>query len=79
MFKESSTEKLIEYIQALPVKEQNLIARSIPKAKSTSKRKKTVTVRRKKCGLKEMGAFLDSLGNRLPKNYKFNREKANER
>ena len=30
-------------------------------------------------GIQQMGAFLDALGNRLPKNFKFNREEANER
>ena len=39
MFKESATEKLIEYIQALPDKEQKFIVKtlSLPKTKKTGK------------------------------------------
>ena len=80
MFKEKSTEKLIAYIQTLPQKEQTLIVEHIAGAASSKVKKKTaVTHKAKKRGVKEMGAFLDKLGTRLPKNYKFNREEANER
>lgn len=77
MFKENSAEKLIEYIQTLPVKEQKLIAEGISHTKQAKKDKGAKG--RKKSGIKEMGSFLDSLGHKLPKNYKFNREEANER
>jgi len=40
MFKENSTEKLIEYIQSLPDQEQQLIASRISKIKSQDKAKK---------------------------------------
>jgi hypothetical protein len=77
MFKEKATEKLIEYIQSLPNEEQTLIAQRIVKTKN--KKGKKVTKRNSKAGIKKMGAFLDRLGNKLPENYKFNREEANER
>lgn len=48
MFKEHATEKLIEYIQALPVREQRIIAKTLntPKAKKklSKKEKKTQEV-----------------------------------
>jgi hypothetical protein len=72
MFKETATEKLIEYILALPKDEQRTIARKIKKVKAASP----------KSGQKGMKAFLEyakTLPTRLPKNYKFNREEANER
>ena len=79
MLKEDSANKLIEYIQTLPVKEQKLIAERISGTKSSVGKKKSALTDRKKTPIKEMSAFLDSLGHRLPKNYKFNREEANER
>jgi hypothetical protein len=41
MFKEKSTEKLIEYIQSLPNTEQKLIVERISKIKSAAKIKRT--------------------------------------
>jgi hypothetical protein len=41
MFKETATEKLIEYIQALPNSEQKLIAERISKNKTVIKKKST--------------------------------------
>jgi hypothetical protein len=79
MLKEDSANKLIEYIQTLPAKEQRLIAERISGTKSSSGKKKSTSTERKTAPIKEMSAFLDSLGHRLPKNYKFNREEANER
>jgi hypothetical protein len=79
MFKEDSANKLIEYIQTLSTKEQRLIAERITEVKGDAKKKESPATRRKKTHNKEMSAFLDSLGHRLPKNYKFNREEANER
>ena len=79
MFKENSANKLIEYIQTLPVTEQRLIADRISGVKNKTKEKVSSVTGQKKTGTKEMSAFLDSLGHRLPKNYKFNREEANER
>ena len=79
MLKEDSANKLIEYIQTLPAKEQRLIAERISDTQNIVSKKKTTLTVRKKTKMKEMSAFLDSLGNRLPKNYKFNREEANER
>jgi hypothetical protein len=76
MFKEHSANKLIEYIQTLPFEEQKLIAEHIADAKNGTRKKKANVSGPKKGGLKEMGAFLDSLGNKLPANYKFNREEA---
>lgn len=79
MFKENSANKLIEYIQTLPATEQKLIAERISRGKNKANKKVSSVTRQKKTGVREMGAFLDSLGHRLPKNYKFNREEANER
>ena len=79
MFKENSANKLIEYIQTLPATEQKLIAERISGGKNKANKKVSSVTRQKKTGVKEMGVFLDSLGHRLPKNYKFNREEANER
>jgi hypothetical protein len=77
MLKEDSANKLIEYIQTLSPKEQRLIAERISGNKSSAGKKKSTSSDRKKTSIKEMSAFLDSLGHRLPKNYKFNREEAN--
>ena len=79
MFKESSANKLIEYIQTLPAKEQKLIVEHISGKKTTPRKTKGLISGRKKGGIKQMGVFLDGLGHKLPKNYKFNREEANER
>jgi hypothetical protein len=45
MFKERSTEKLIEYIQTLPSDEQQLIARRISQAERVPKTKKTAKLK----------------------------------
>ena len=52
---------------------EKIVVKNIPKTKNTTSIKKSDR------SFKEMGAFLDSLGNRLPKDYKFNRDEANER
>lgn len=72
MFKETATEKLIEYILALPSDERKVIAREI-QSKKVSPTKNT---------RKRMKAFIEytkAFTGRLPKNYRFNREEANER
>jgi hypothetical protein len=56
-----------------------LIAESISNAQVDKKRKKSLATKSKKISKKGMSAFLDNLGHRLPSNYKFNREEANER
>ena len=76
MFKESSVEKLIDYIKTLSAGEQKLIAEKI------GVKKKTAKAKRGKKTNKDMQAFIEytkSLPARLPKNYKFDREEANER
>jgi hypothetical protein len=79
MFKEESTEKLIAYIQTLPQQQQNLIVKSISAAKTGKRKGSKVPGLNSLKGIKNMGAYLDKLGSRLPENYKFNREEANER
>ncbi len=80
MLKENDklTETLIQIIQSLPETKREKIARNITgkrQVKSKPKRK----IRAKKEKFKEFGDYLDSLGSRLPKDYKFDREEANER
>ena len=80
MLKESDklTDTLIQIIQALPETKREKIARNITgrlKLKSISIRK----VKGNKHKKKKFADYLDSLGSRLPKNYKFDREEANER
>jgi hypothetical protein len=76
MFKEVPVEKLIDYIKTLPDKEQKLIVKKI------SAKKKAVKNKPAKKANKKMQAFIEytqNLPSRLPKNYKFDREEANER
>jgi hypothetical protein len=76
MFKDNATEKLIEYIQTLPLNEQKVIAESIAKTKSTIKPLTKKTTQKK---IEAFTAYTKKFTGRLPKNYKFNREEANER
>jgi len=76
MFKETPVEKLIAYIRSLPDDEQRFIAKEI------SAPKKAVKSKAAKKTNKKMQAFIEYTKNlpaRLPKNYKFDREEANER
>jgi len=76
MFKESPVEKLIDYIKTLPAEEQKLIVKKISTKKKGSKTKVA------KAPGKKIQAFIEYTQNlpaRLPKNYKFDREEANER
>ncbi|MDZ4845533.1 MAG: hypothetical protein SH857_08290 [Chitinophagales bacterium] len=80
MLRESDklTDTLIQIIQSLSETKRKKIARNITgksKLKSKAKRK----IRDKKDKFKQFSDYLDSLGSRLPKDYKFNREEANER
>jgi hypothetical protein len=72
------TEALIQIIQSLPETKREKIARNIA-GKSKLKLKPKRKIRAAKGKKQEFGAYLDSLGSRLPKNYKFNRDEANER
>lgn len=72
MFKETATEKLIEYIMALPDGERKLIVRKI-------KSRQTTPVEGTQKRVKDFVAYTKSFSGRLPKNYQFNREEANER
>ncbi len=76
MFKENATEKLIEYIQTLPLNEQRIIAESIAKKHSATKKKSDKTAKKK---IEDFTAYTKKFIGRLPKDYKFNREEANER
>jgi len=76
MFKETAVEKLIEYIRALPADEQKIIAKKIG---AKEKKTKTTTGKKPKKKLLEFIAYTKTLPTRLPKNYKFDREEANER
>ena len=76
MFKETAIEKLIEYIRALPQGDQKIIAQKI----SISKRDvKKSSKKSPKLKIQEFIAYTQTLPTRLPKNYKFDREAANER
>jgi hypothetical protein len=76
MFKETAVEKLIEYIRALPEAEQKIIARKISTGKKAAKGNSSKKPKKK---LMEFIAYTKKLPTRLPKNYKFDREEANER
>lgn len=83
MFKESRTEKIVQEILSLPLNERKIIVARV------SKEKKKVTITRSAktgkfvqyshSGFDKMRKHLDGLKTCLPKNYKFNREEANER
>ena len=68
MYKETAIEKLIDYIQALPVDEQKIIAQKIGTASKPTQSK-----------IQEFVNYTKTLPARLPKGYKFDREDANER
>ena len=79
MLKENDklTDALIQIIQSLPEAKREKIARNI-----TGKSKKKIKSRSKSTSTKknkDFVAYLESLGSRLPKDYKFDREEANER
>jgi len=78
MFKERSTDKLIEYIQGLPETEQKLIVKTIGKKQGKSV-VATVSQKKRKSKYQAMEVFLRSHRGTLPKNFKFNREYANAR
>ncbi len=76
MFKETGVQKLIEYIRTLPADEQKIIAQKI----STGEKKARNTNGKKpKKKMLEFIAYTQKLPTRLPRNYKFDREEANER
>jgi hypothetical protein len=76
MFKETAIDKLIEYIRALPQGDQLAIAQKIKlSAKDASKK----ISNKSKGKIKDFVMYTQSLPTRLPKNYKFDREQANER
>ena len=77
MFKERSTEKLIEYIQTLPTDERNLIAKTIVKQKAKKAKPDTRKLKEKK--YKAMEIFLKKHRGNLSGNFKFNRDEANAR
>lgn len=68
-------EKLIAYLQTLPRKQQKQIADAISQKASSSK--KPLKAKNKK--MQAFADFIEKLPSRLPKNYKFDREEANER
>ena len=74
MFKERSTEKLIEYIQTLPTEERNLIAKTIVKQKAKKAKPDTRKLKEKK--YKAMEIFLKKHRGNLSGNFKFNRDEA---
>jgi len=77
MFKERSTEKLIEYIQTLPTDEQKLIAKTIVKKKAKGTKPDAQKLKDKK--YKAMETFLKKHRGSLSRDFKFNREEANAR
>ena len=79
MLRESDkfTEALIQIIQSLPDAKRERIARKI--AVRAKRKNKTGIKRKRKDSFDEMSKHLDSLGSRLPADYKFNRDEANER
>jgi len=68
MYKETAIEKLIDYIQTLPINEQKIIAQKIGTASKPTK-----------SAIQEFVNYTKALPVRLPKGYKFDREEANER
>ena len=83
MFKESRTEKIVEEILSLPLSERKTIVARIAKDKKKSvvvrNSKTDKVVQRPSSEFDKMRKHLDGLKSKLPKNYKFNREEANER
>jgi hypothetical protein len=78
MFKERSTEKLIEYIQTLPEVERKLIASTI--VKKGDKDLKATSIRKARLNkYNAMEYFLKKHRGSLTKNFKFDREEANAR
>jgi hypothetical protein len=76
MFKESPVEKLIDYIKTLPDAERQLIAKEITIRKRPAKSKPVKKSHKK---MQAFAEYIETLPSRLPKNYKFDREEANER
>ena len=76
MFKETAVEKLIQYIRALPADEQKIIAKKISGAE---KKPKNTGAKKPKKKVAEFIAYTKKLPTRLPKDYIFDREEANER
>jgi len=71
------TEALIQIIQSLPETKKEKIARNIMRKRKSKVARNLRSSR--KGSFAEMSSFLDSLGSKLPRNYKFNRDEANER
>jgi hypothetical protein len=83
MLKDSNklTDTLIQIIESLPDNEKRTIAEKITEKPSTKPIRRKAASKRKD-SFTAMSDFLDALKpsqGRLPKNYKFNREEANER
>lgn len=76
MFKETTTEKLIEYIQSLPAKEQRVIVRKIIVKKKDTK---VTSAEKSQKKAQQFFEYTKQFSGRLPKGYKFDREEANER
>ena len=76
MFKETAVDKLIEYIQALPKNEQMIIAKKIGVRK---KSERGISLKKTQKKILEYVTYSQKLPTRLPKDYKFDREEANER
>jgi len=76
MFKETAVDKLIEYIQALPKNEQMIIAKKIGVRK---KSERGISIKKTQKKILEYVTYSQKLPTRLPKDYKFDREEANER
>jgi hypothetical protein len=76
MFKETAIEKLIEYIRALPEGDQKIIVSKIGMSKKETKKATQKSSNRK---VEEFLIYTQKLPTRLPQNFKFDREEANER
>ena len=76
MFKETAVDKLIEYIQALPKNEQMIIAKKIGVRK---KSERGISLKKTQKKILEYVTYSQKPPTRLPKDYKFDREEANER
>ena len=77
MLKENAkvTDVIIQLISTMPDKEKEKIARSISKPKTRKTRKRKIQSRKIEALISDM----KKTRGRLPNNYKFDREEANER
>lgn len=76
MFRETSVEKLIEYIRTLPAGEQKAIAQKMHSSKKAGKATKERPSRKK---VQDFISYTSKLPVRITADYKFDREEANER